>query len=141
MTNDQSDLLLDTCAAIWISNGDPVGTAALQRLREVEERPGSVWISAITAWEVATLIARNRLSLALPVERWFDSISAQPQTIIAGLSPEILIRSTSLPGRPPSDPADRMIIATARQFSLTILTRDRQMLAYAAQGHVAAMEC
>lgn len=141
MTEAGSGLLLDTCAAIWISNGDPLKAEALDRIKIAEAEQQSVCVSAITAWEVATLAARGRLSLSIPVERWFETLSALPQITLAALSPEILIRSASLPGTPPADPADRMIIATARQYGLAILTRDREILAYARCGHVAAMEC
>lgn len=141
MNNVAEGLLLDTCAAIWISNGDPIEAEALEALNSAEARPASVWISAITAWEVGTLVTRDRLSLSMPVETWFAALSALPQIMVADLSPELLIQSTTLPGQPPSDPADRMIIATARQHGLTILTRDREMLTYAALGHVNAMKC
>lgn len=141
MTEAAPALLLDTCAAIWISNGDAISAQALDCLTAAEATPGSVWISAISAWEVATLVARDRLSLSMPVETWFDGLAALPQVTIGGLSPGLLIRSAGLPGQPPADPADRMIIATARQHGLTILTRDREILTYAARGHVAALAC
>jgi PIN domain nuclease of toxin-antitoxin system len=57
------------------------------------------------------------------------------------LTSEIRIAASFLPGKPPNDPADRIILATARQFGVPVLTRDRLVLGYAAQGHVAAVEC
>ena len=60
---------------------------------------------------------------------------------MADLSPEILSDSCLLPGKPPRDPADRMIISTARHQDLTIITRDRLILAYAGEGHVRAIAC
>ena len=141
MTEPGACLLLDTCAAIWISNGDPIKPAAMDALKAAEAIPGAVWISAITAWEVATLVARDRLSLAMPVDAWFTAVATLPQVTLGALEPDLLIQSTRLPGQPPADPADRMIIATARQNGLTILTRDREILDYAARGHVAAIAC
>ncbi|WP_339747251.1 type II toxin-antitoxin system VapC family toxin [uncultured Maricaulis sp.] len=141
MSEANPALLLDTCAVIWISNGDPISTEALDCLKAAEARPGSVWISTISAWEVATLVARDRLSLSMPVGAWFEALTSLPQITIAPLRPDLLINSTGLPGQPPADPADRMIIATARQHGLTILTRDREILGYAARGHVSAMAC
>ncbi|MGK0265936.1 MAG: PIN domain nuclease of toxin-antitoxin system [Maricaulis sp.] len=70
-----------------------------------------------------------------------EALTALPQIAIGALPPGLLIRSTSLPSQPPADPADRMIIATARQHGLTILTRDREILAYSARGQVAAIGC
>ncbi len=64
-----------------------------------------------------------------------------PVARLAEFSVTILIRSAFLPGEPPADPADRMIIATARENGHTIVTRDRQILAYAEEGLVAAQRC
>ena len=60
---------------------------------------------------------------------------------LADLTPAIFIDSSFLPGQPPRDPADRIIIATARENDLTILTRDRLILEYAKAGNVRALAC
>jgi PIN domain nuclease of toxin-antitoxin system len=60
---------------------------------------------------------------------------------LCDLSAEILLNSSFLPGEFHGDPADRMMAATARDFGFTLLTRDRALLAYAAQGHLAAIAC
>lgn len=64
-----------------------------------------------------------------------------PGVSLADLSPSVLIASTTLPGEPPADPADRILIATAREFDYSLVTRDRQILDYALSGHVRAMGC
>ena len=64
-----------------------------------------------------------------------------PSVRLAPLTPEILIASTVLPGHPPRDPADRIIAATARALGLTVVTRDGELLPYAAAGHLAAVRC
>ncbi len=65
----------------------------------------------------------------------------QPNTMLAKMPPEVLIESSFLPGEPPADPADRIIIATAREFGMRIVTRDRAMLSYARAGHAEAIAC
>lgn len=63
------------------------------------------------------------------------------QITLAALSVPVLVESSFLPGTAPADPADRIIIATARKMNLTILTRDRLILDYSKEGHVRAMKC
>ena len=53
----------------------------------------------------------------------------------------VLVASTTLPGTPPNDPADRIIIATARAFGYVLATRDAKILEYGAQGHVRVVAC
>jgi PIN domain nuclease of toxin-antitoxin system len=55
--------------------------------------------------------------------------------------PEAAIEAAFLPGEPHRDPADRLLIATARQLRATLITRDELILAYARQGHVDAIPC
>jgi PIN domain nuclease of toxin-antitoxin system len=57
------------------------------------------------------------------------------------MPPELLIASSYLPGDPPRDPADRIIVATARDLGATLITRDRALLGYGEQGHVSVVEC
>ena len=72
---------------------------------------------------------------------WFAVLLGFPGFALAPLTPEILIASTVLSGHPPLDPADRIIAATARARDLTIVTRDGELLPYAAAGHLAAVRC
>ena len=87
------------------------------------------------------LVARRRYSISMTVQSWFDRLVESPNTGLAGLSPAILIQSSFLPGRPPSDPFDRVFIATAREYGYRLMTRDRKILDYAAQGHVQVIAC
>lgn len=135
------DLFLDTCAVLWLANGDDLDTEALDAIEAAARAGGPVHISAITAWEVAMLEARGRLSLSMPVEAWFARVAGLPGLAVEPLSTDVLIRSTRLPGAPPSDPADRMIIAAARERGATLVTRDRAILDYGTSGHVSVMRC
>ena len=69
------------------------------------------------------------------------ALSAPSGVVLQGLTADILIDSSLLPGEIHGDPADRIIIATARALDLTVVTRDRHILDYAARGHVRALAC
>ena len=136
-----ADYLLDTCAAIWIMNGDPLRGPAATELPQALERNGRLVISPITAWETATLVAKKRILLTLRPEVWFSKLCELPGVTLIDMPPSVLIASTSLPGKTPADPADRILIATAREFDYTLVTRDRLLLKYASSGYVRAMAC
>ena len=136
-----ADYLLDTCAAIWIMNGDPLRDPAATELPQALERNGRLVISPITAWETATLVAKKRILLTLRPEVWFNKLCDLPGVTLVDMPPSVLIASTSLPGKTPADPADRILIATAREFDYTLVTRDRLLLKYASSGYVRAMAC
>ena len=134
-------LLLDTCAIIWIALDEPIrpeAVAAMSASVIAEER---VRVSPISAWELGMLSARGRLAAARSATAIFSEVIATPGVRIEALSPEVLIESSFLPGILHRDPADRILIATARRFDLTLVTRDRTILDYAKEGHVRALAC
>jgi PIN domain nuclease of toxin-antitoxin system len=131
-----SRLLLDTCAVLWLANGEPIDTEARSAITAGERH-----VSPITAWEIANLARKNRIALTMPVAAWIRQCLAGIEASLPELSVSILVESCALPGAPPGDPADRIIIATAREHGLTIVSRDAAILAYAGAGHVKAMRC
>lgn len=133
-------LLLDTCAVIWAVNAVENGPLRRQ-LREAHENRVPVWISPITAWEVGNLAAAGRIGIARSVISWFEDTLARSGARLAELGPRVLVASTELPDEMHRDPADRIIVATAREFGLRVVTRDRKILDYAEKGHVMAMAC
>ena len=98
-------------------------------------------MSPMTAWEIATLAAKNRLSLTLSPEAWFEALLAQAGMRLAAMPPSVLIVSTTLPGTPPRDPVDRITAATGLAFGYSIITRDGDLMLYARAGHIEAIEC
>jgi PIN domain nuclease of toxin-antitoxin system len=136
-----NSLLLDTCALIWISQSAPLRHEAQEALAQAQAAKAPVAISLISAWEIAQLVAKNRVALTLSPGVWFQRVRAQPGVKTTDLTDTILINSHFLPGTPPSDPMDRIIISSAREHGLTIMTRDRKILDYADQGHVSAIAC
>lgn len=139
--NKMPPLLLDTHAAIWITEDRPLASAAVAALDAAYQAGSLVLVSAITAWEVGLLVARNRIRLVAKPEHWFQRLLAIPGIRLAELSPDILIASSFLPGEPPPDPADRILLATARDLGATLITRDRLLLRYGEEGQVSTIAC
>jgi PIN domain nuclease of toxin-antitoxin system len=140
MTNMQP-LLLDTHTAIWITRNESLAPRAVEVMNAAHQAAGIVFVSPITAWEVGLLVSRNRLNLLMTPQRWFSRLLNVPGMRLADLSPDILIASSFLPGNPPRDPADRILLATARDLGAALITRDRLLLKYGEDGQVSTIPC
>lgn len=134
-------LLWDTCAAIWIYEKARLSQAAIETMAAAHRQGVPSYVSPITAWEIGMLTSHGRLQLLIRPERWFANLFEVPGVRLADMSPDLLIASSYLPGKPPRDPNDRIIAATARDLGATLITRDRALLDYGAQGHVRVVEC
>jgi PIN domain nuclease of toxin-antitoxin system len=134
-------LLLDTHTAIWITRNEQLAPRATEAMNAAYQAAELVLVSPITAWEVGLLVERNRLNLLMTPQRWFSRLLDVPGMHLTELSPEILIASSFLPGTPPRDPADRILLATARHLGATLITRDRLLLKYGEDGQVSTIAC
>ena len=133
-------LLLDTCAIIWMADGSSMSQQAKQSITDASAN-GQLYVSPISAWEIGMVMARGKIRSPLSPAVFFQQFMRQTQADYAQLTPDILIDSSYLPGEVHGDPADRILIATARSHNMAIVTRDREILNYAQQGHVEALEC
>ena len=137
-------LLLDTCALIWLANGERMAPAAVDAIVEAG-LAGGVYVSPVSAWEIAMLSRprANRVGLAFrpDAKTWLARFLARPGIRLAALTPEIAVDSAHLPEPLHADPGDRLLIATARDLGLPIVTRDSRIMDYAAAGHVAELAC
>lgn len=140
MTDVVRKLLLDTHALLWLVSGEKLGEPAREAIRAAASA-AALFVSPISSWEIATLIRKHRLALNQDMEDWFEGVLNIPGTKLAELDWKILVRSATLPGEPPNDPADRILISTARRAALCLVTRDREILTYARAGHVDALGC
>ncbi|MCH7224777.1 type II toxin-antitoxin system VapC family toxin [Haloferula sp. A504] len=121
------NLLLDTCALIWLATGSrKLSADAKKRINAAPQ----VFVSAITAWEISLKSERGDLTLPEEMEQWFPKVLLQHDLVLADLTPEILIAANRLPWHH-RDPADRFILATAQLRRLTIVTGDKRFKAYA----------
>lgn len=134
-------LLLDTCALIWVVTNTSLASPAVEALATADDAGAITYISPVSAWEIGLLVAHGKLQFLITPQRWFQTALAAHNVRLASASPELLIESSFLPGKPPRDPADRIIVATARDLGCKLLTRDRKLLDYGSQGFISVVEC
>ena len=134
-------LLLDTHCWIWAQLGlvQQLSRRVLQSIKDAE-REGNLRISVISIWELAMLESRGRVALPMNIRTWVDQALSKPGISVTPLTPEIAIESVHLPGDLHGDPADRMLVATARVLGATLATKDAQLIRYSRQRHVRALE-
>ncbi|MGD9200150.1 MAG: type II toxin-antitoxin system VapC family toxin [Chitinispirillia bacterium] len=133
--------LLDTHVWIWLLNGS-------LRLKESNtlgkivnaSKNSSINISAISIWEIAMLEAKGRIIFSTEINNWVDKALKAPGLNLIPLLPSISIDSTRLPGTFQGDPADRIIVATARYLQCPILTADKKILSYSSRGMIKAIK-
>ncbi len=121
-------IILDTHIWVWWVDGGaqlPADYAALLQA----EAPQGLGVCAISCWEVAKLVELGRLQFTVPVEQWLAQALAPPVQLLT-LSPEVAVGSTRLPGTFHRDPADQLIVATARHYDCPLVTLDRLIRAY-----------
>ena len=122
-------------------NGDPISVASRDAIAVAQAASSGIFVSPITAWEIAALAAKNRIQLSMAPDSWFDALLALAGVRLAPMPPSVLIASASLPGSPPRDPADRIIAATARMFGYAVITRDGQLTDYGRSGYIEVISC
>jgi len=129
--------LLDTHIWVWLQEEDrtKLKRSAIAEAEEWNDQQ-RLHISAISVWEIAQLASTKRISLSLSIDAWMQNALDDPALALLPLSTQVLMEATRLPGTIHKDPADRMIVATARHHGLTLLTRDDDILNYATQGYL-----
>jgi PIN domain nuclease of toxin-antitoxin system len=120
---------LDTHIWVWWVHDDPRLPQAYRAYIQQHQEAG-IGLSAISCWEVAKLVERGRLMLPVPLAEWMPQALAYPGLRLLELSPEIAIESTQLPGAFHRDPADQIIVATARLLGCPLVTLDQAILGY-----------
>ena len=128
--------LLDTHALVWLLEGsERLGPKSRDRIK-ASAQSNSLYVCAITPWEIAMLVNKGRLSFDQEVGQWLKSALSMPGIRLAPLSIDIAVASTQLPGDFHADPADRMIVATAINLAATLVTEDKLILTYSKAGHL-----
>lgn len=121
-------IVLDTHIWVWWVDGGNQLAPDYAALIQAEAVNG-LGVCAISCWEVAKLVELGRLQLAVPVDQWLAQ-SLQPPVQLLPLSPEVAVGATQLPGTFHRDPADQLIVATARFYDCPLVTVDRLIRAY-----------
>jgi PIN domain nuclease of toxin-antitoxin system len=122
-------IVLDTHIWVWWVHGDSQLTNQQNQWLQLYESQG-LGVCAISCWEVAKLVEYKRLTLPCPVSDWMNQALAYPGVRLLELTPEIAVESTQLPGAFHRDPADQIIVATARIYNFSLLTSDTKILSY-----------
>jgi PIN domain nuclease of toxin-antitoxin system len=119
-------MILDTCALLWLA----MGSRKLSRaaLKAINESP-TLYVSAISGFEISIKSARGKLTLPFPPNEWFKKMVDHYGLSIAPLDLDVCIQSAQLPPVH-DDPCDRFIIATAKLNNLPIVTADERFEAY-----------
>lgn len=123
-------IVLDTHALVWWVN-DPQQLSDISRAAiEIARKDHAVYVSCISSWEIALLVQRNRLQLALDVRDWLARCEALPFVSFQPVTTAIAVESTRLPDFPHNDPADRIIVATALSLGARLVTKDEKIHQY-----------
>lgn len=122
-------ILLDTHVWVWLIHGDSRLPRDLESLIEIQRSVG-ICVSAISCWEVAKLVERGRLELPLATDEWLSMALDGSGISVAPLTPAVAVASTTLPGLFHRDPADQIIVATARVHNLPLATCDEKIRNY-----------
>jgi PIN domain nuclease of toxin-antitoxin system len=124
-------ILLDTHILVWWINGSKdLSTLARRTIENARTGKDTILVSAISAWEIAMLVQRNRLSLDRDVATWLEQAALIDDLDFVAVDRAIAIDSVRLPGEFHKDPADRIIVATARIHAAPVLTADAKIIAY-----------
>ena len=119
-------LLLDTCALLWLASGSRnLSKSARAAIAEAQV----VYVSPVSAWEIAVKAAKGKIVLPCPAREWFDAIVRLYDIDVLKLSCDDMMRAAELPWHH-RDPADRFIIATALKNGFTVVTSDGNFSKY-----------
>jgi len=125
---------------VWsLEEGPRLGASTKKELNEAA-RQNRIAISAITPWEIALLVSKDRLQLGVDVMVWVRDALAIPGVRLVPLDPEIAVASTRLPFEMHADPADRILVATARHIGATLVTADRALLELSLLGNLRVLD-
>ncbi len=122
-------LLMDTHAWFWsLTEPEYLSKAALDLIQRTET--GQRAIASISIWEFAMMVARGRIEIKMTSEQWLDYAIHKTGLRVLELTPKVAVESCELPGDFHGDPADRIIVATARVNGATLVTKDQKILKY-----------
>ena len=120
--------LLDTHVLLWWFDASPRLPASYERLIRDPNPDDPFWVSDISLWEIAMLVQLGRIRLRMPLREWLEAATAPPLVRRIGISPAVAAEVAGLPDTFHRDPADRILVATARILGATLLTQDRRII-------------
>ena len=125
-------IVLDTHVLVWWVTGQSAELSRKARTAiDKEAAGGEILVPSICAWEIAMLVERGRLQLTMDVEQWLDIVTDIDAVRFVSVNNRIAVKSVGLPGEFHKDPADRLIVATARDAAAPLVTADEKIRQYA----------
>lgn len=145
MAEAAPNYLLDTHAWIWVMEGKIEGkkeikNTSLVRTLEAASKTSRMYVATISLWEISMLEAKGRIGFRIPCLQWLHNALNSPGLSLVPIDPTIAFDSANLPDRFHGDPADRLIVASSRRTDSILVTRDKNILDYAARKHLRAVE-
>ncbi len=122
--------VLDTHVWVWWHMQPKKLSRKVRSLLANPEQYQELLLSAISPWEFSKLLEKGRLGISCDAEEWIRQALAMPKLRLVPLSPTLAYRSTVLPQPFHGDPADQIIVATAREENATLLTKDERIRRY-----------
>lgn len=134
----QHKVLLDTHVWIWLAEGNPILSQAARKAIDHARDREHLFLSPISAWEIAMLAERKRVALEMDVADWVQQWVDLPGIQIAELSCQTAVLSNRLPGVIHGDPADRILIASAFELKAVFVTADEKILKFSEGAFISA---
>ena len=122
-------ILLDTHTWIWSHSATKLLSDNVKKLIKKTQTDQRA-IASISIWEFAMMVTKGRINVKIDPKRWLNNAIGNSGLRVIALTPEIAMESCNLPGGFHRDPADQVIVATARTHNLTLLTKDRKIIEY-----------
>ena len=122
--------LLDTHAWLWWVAADSRLSKPAKTNIDKARKQNDLWLSVISVWEVAKKVEKNRLAFDRPLDQWLEAATSVEGLRLWELTPPILVQSCQLPQPFHGDPADQMIVATARHHGALLVTKDERIRRY-----------
>ena len=122
-------ILLDTHIFVWWIDGNERLSDNYKDIIKSHENDG-LGVSIISIWEIVKLHEKTRLEFSCPIEDWFKKALEYPGIKLLNLDLKIILESSQLPGNFHKDPADQLIVSTARIMRIPLLTMDKKILDY-----------
>ncbi len=129
--------LLDTHVFYWLMIGEMLSEDTCNLLKKHAQSSG-LCLSAISLWEIAMLAQRKRITLHMPTQQWLERALLFPYLELIPFTPQVAAESCALSASFHGDPADRIIVATARVVPATLFTQDERILSFSREGFISA---
>nr|WP_253308070.1 type II toxin-antitoxin system VapC family toxin [Rickettsia endosymbiont of Ceutorhynchus assimilis] len=133
-------ILLDTHVVLWTMLEPNKLSETVRQYINIKQENKLLFLSSISLWEIAILEHKKRININQPIKGFLQSVTNIKGLSIKNISAEIAAESSLLMNGFHNDPADKLIVATAKCYNATLLTRDQKILTWAKFGHIKSLK-